>query len=148
MGGAVITFALWALYFSDDGHLDTAGFWPVFSWSYGHFLVFAAVAGIGTGLGVSIDALATPTHSDATAPHDYLAITIPVGSAVFGLWLVRDRAYLAGGRDLALVGLAIVIGVSGAGPLAPFTTCLFLLAALAWRQRWGRSAVSAPAANR
>lgn len=138
--GPVITFALWALYFSGEGHLESTGFWSVFSWSYGHFLVFVAVAGIGTGLGVGIDALDATAHGDPSATHGHLAITLPAGLAVFGLWLVRDRTHLAGARDLPLLGLAVLIALSGAGPFAPFSTCLLLLAALAWRHASVRGA--------
>ncbi|MEM9387747.1 MAG: low temperature requirement protein A [Pseudomonadota bacterium] len=145
--GPAITFALWALYFSGEGHLDTSGYWPVFSWSYGHFLVFVAVAGVGTGLGVSIDTLQAPAHGVASANLGHLAISVPAGLATFGLWLVRDRTHLAGVGDLPLVALAVLIAVSGMGPFAPFTTCALLIAALAWRQYWLRASDRTPIAR-
>ncbi|MEO0425426.1 MAG: low temperature requirement protein A, partial [Pseudomonadota bacterium] len=113
LGGCVIAFALWTLYFTGEGHLESSGFWPVFCWSYGHFLVFVAVAGIGTGLGVSIDALGAPSHGEGAIHAGHLTISVPVGLAVAGLWLVRDRAQLSASGHGLMLGLALLIAWSG-----------------------------------
>ncbi|MEO0425631.1 MAG: hypothetical protein AAF184_25075, partial [Pseudomonadota bacterium] len=83
----------------------------------------------------------------------HLTISVPVGLAVAGLWLVRDRAQLSASGHGLMLGLALLIAWSGAGPLAPFSTCLLLIATLIWRRHrvravHGESDVSQVASQR
>ena len=125
--GILITFCLWSLYFSGREHLAESGVRQVFSWSYGHFLIFTAVAGTGTGLGVSLDVLlGEAEHASATTAT--AAISVPTAVALLGLWAVRARMGLFSNEALISLALAGLVGLSGLLPGAPATTvaCLFL----------------------
>ena len=57
LGGLVLLFALWWIYFLDPaGEALSRLRSQSFLWGYGHYLLFAAVAAIGAGLEVAVDA--------------------------------------------------------------------------------------------
>lgn len=44
---AIITFSMWAMYFTDEEHLDTDELPHALLWGYGHSVLFAAGAAVG-----------------------------------------------------------------------------------------------------
>ncbi len=106
---AVVTaFALWWLYFTEDEHLDSEANARAFVWGYGHFLIFAAGAAAGAGFAVQVDVLTD--HAHLTRRTADLAVAIPVGIYLFGLWLVRDRFSLKGAaQPVLLVGAVLAL---------------------------------------
>ncbi len=47
----IIPFSLWWLYFNEEDHLTSDKTSRVFSWSYGHFFIYASGAALVQGLG-------------------------------------------------------------------------------------------------
>jgi len=57
-----ITFALFWIYFTAEDHLVSRTFSHAFTWGYGHFFIFAAIAALGAGVTAEID-LAAQSHA-------------------------------------------------------------------------------------
>jgi low temperature requirement protein LtrA len=107
IGGLVIVYAMWWLYFYRPAHdlLHHDNLRRTFIWGYGHFAVFTAAAAVGAGLSVAVD-VATH-HAKVGAFGAAMAVAIPVAIYVGALWLVHYRP--ASGLHIALGPLAIVI---------------------------------------
>ena len=90
VGGLLIVFSMWWLYFirSSEDLLDTMS--RAFAWGYGHYFIFGAVAAVGAGLAVSIDR--ATDHAVIGDLGASLAVTIPVAIFVIFLWLLQYRA--------------------------------------------------------
>jgi low temperature requirement protein LtrA len=89
-GGLMILFSTWWLYFDrpEERLVTTAR--SVFVWAYTHNLVFGAVAAIGAGLSLSIEAATGPVElSDAGVG---AAVSIPVAVAMLSLWALYVRS--------------------------------------------------------
>ncbi len=123
VSGAITTFCLWWVYFTDDEHLGRDTNDRAFVWGYGHIVVFAAGAATGAGYSVLVDVLAG--ESEATLRTGYLAVGIPIALYLFGLWFVRDRFCLVGFWKWLLPAGAVVILAVGA--LAPASLELMTL---------------------
>nr|WP_326600405.1 low temperature requirement protein A [Streptomyces sp. NBC_01803] len=121
-GGLLLVFSLWWIYFTGaDAALTSLR--AALTWGYGHYLVFAAVAAIGAGLAVAVDA--TEHHAHLTDRAAALAVAVPVvivlaavsilhrlaGTGAVGHWL-----WVAAGA-LVVLALALAtpaLGVGGA----------------------------------
>ncbi len=118
VSGLVLAFASWWLYFDHPGHLepttDTA-----FRWSYGHVVVFAALAAAGAGLQVAAEATVTPISPRVAA----LAVAVPTAGFLLGLVLImaltgtrlhdiRIWPKLAGAAAIVAVGVNASVMVS------------------------------------
>jgi len=121
-GGTALAFGLWWLYFTVPServlvrHRERA-----YAWSYGHILIFAAIAGVGVGLRTAAAYIDDGASIGATGA--ILTVALPV--LVFQLTLVaiysvllrtRDRFHLwifaAAAVVLALAVVAVAIGAS------------------------------------
>jgi low temperature requirement protein LtrA len=121
LGGLVLAFAAWWLYFDHPGHLTPS---PdvSFRWGYAHVVIFAALAAAGAGVHVATEAVAG--HGDARVAA--LAVAIPVAGFVLGLALVMtitgtplldERVWpkLAGAVAMVAIGLTAPVGAAVAG---------------------------------
>jgi len=109
---SVITFALWALYFSDEEHLSREELRHVLIWVYGHFALYAAGAATGAGFAVMVEYASHHAHvSETTAA---LSVAIPVAIYVFMLWLVRDRYRMRGPAQFLLPVSTLLVLAAGA----------------------------------
>ena len=106
---AAITFSLWALYFTNDDHLEDDAQRRALLWGYGHFVIFAAGAATGAGFAVFHDV--TTGHADISYRTASYAISIPVAVYLLALWLVRDRFCCTGWKRALLVVSALTIAV-------------------------------------
>jgi low temperature requirement protein LtrA len=114
----VLLFACWWLYFLDsdaarlEEHRERS-----FVWGYGHFFVFAALAAIGAGIEVTVEAI---SHEVAASPL-LVAYSVAIPLAVF--LAARYVLYVrVGGRHLArrelIAGeVAIVLAIPFASAL-------------------------------
>lgn len=135
LAGLTLTFGMWWIYFAvPNARLLHARPQRMLSWSYGHIVLFAAIAGTGAGLHVAAYYVEGKTHLNELAT--VLAIAVPVGLylvAVFGLF-----AYLAPGRHwlhaVLLIGsfalLALVTAMAARG--VSLTACLLVLMLVPW----------------
>jgi low temperature requirement protein LtrA len=91
LGGLLIVFAMWWLYFAKPAarFLDTNR--AAFVWSYGHYLIFASAAAVGAGLSVVIDQLTGHGELDVTAAG--AAVTVPVAVYLLTLWFLHVRPH-------------------------------------------------------
>jgi low temperature requirement protein LtrA len=136
VSGILIAFSMWWLYFSEVDQLASTEVKEVFIWGYGHFLIFAAGAAVGAGLGVAIDGVAGGGHGhDQGATVASLAIALPLALYIFGLWLVRDRLLLRAAHGGLLLLFATLIAISGFLPFAPISTAVLLVICVVVRLR-------------
>lgn len=104
---AVVTFSMWAIYFTREEHLGSDDLRRALLWGYGHFVVFAATAATGAGFAVFHDvAVGKAEIGYRTAS---FAIAVPVATYLTALWAVRDRFHLSGAGLLILPAAVIAI---------------------------------------
>ena len=136
--GAVLTFSMWWLYFTEEDHLPSMEVKRALEWGYGHFLVFAAGAAVGAGIGVVLDAAQNTTdiqHGFNTTGITGLFISIPIALYILGLWFVRDRHAIQSSHGWILLTFAGAIALSGLLPHAHVLTSVLLLVCLVVRLR-------------
>jgi low temperature requirement protein LtrA len=113
VGGLLIVFSFWWLYFERPAHEALTSFAATFIFGYGHYFVFASAAAVGAGLAVAVD---HATHhgaiSDVAAG---AALAVPVAVYLVCLWFLHGRS----DRSVAtrVVAPLVVVGVL----LTPFT---------------------------
>lgn len=132
LSALAITFAMWWLYFSQEGPLDQDRFSSSFNWSYAHAFIYAGGAATGAGFAVAIDTAAGAGHHADPLLGD-LGVAIPLAIYMAALWFVRDRKVLTGPwRHVLLVFAAAVIAAAHIGQWAlPATALLTVLAVVA-----------------
>jgi low temperature requirement protein LtrA len=110
VGGLLIVYSLWWLYFDRPAHDLLTTMRRAFVWGYGHYFVFAAAAAIGAGLGVAIDrAAAQGSIAPLTAG---LAVSVPVAVYLVCLWILLDRPEYGWVRALGPIAAIIVLAMS------------------------------------
>ncbi len=111
-GGLVLLFSLWWFYFlKDAGSGLRRRPRHAFVWGYGHLAVFGAVAALGAGLEVTVEALGheveVPDHVVA------LAVAVPVAVFLLVVWLLHapltDGFRASAAPVLAAVAAALVV---------------------------------------
>nr|WP_240897679.1 low temperature requirement protein A [Kineococcus vitellinus] len=89
VGGLLLLFCLWWLYFErPDDHLGSSRWWP-FAWSYLYLFLFASVAAVGAGLSLVIEETAHPGAVGAGTAT--LAVALPYSACLLSLWGVHVR---------------------------------------------------------
>lgn len=113
LGGLLIVFGCWWLYFEHPGQEALTSFRAAFVWGYGHYFVFGAAAAVGAGLAVGVDRAVGQSTISATAAG--AAVAVPVAVFLLCLWFLHARPHDPGlTRALGpLVALAVL--------LTPFT---------------------------
>jgi low temperature requirement protein LtrA len=89
VGGLLIVYSMWWMYFDRPAHDLLTNFRRAMAWGYGHYVVFAAVAAVGAGLGVVVDQLTH--HSEITPTAAGFAVTIPAVTYLLCLWGLHHR---------------------------------------------------------
>lgn len=117
LGGLVIAFAAWWLYFDHPGHLTPT---PdrAFQWGYVHAVVFVSLAALGAGIHVAAQAMASPSDGEhgehISGRVAAMAVAVPVAGFLVGLVGVMavNRTAL-GNRRLwpKVVGAGVVLAV-------------------------------------
>ncbi|MDQ0792258.1 low temperature requirement protein A [Streptomyces sp. B1I3] len=113
VGGLLLVFALWWLYFTgSEAELTTLR--TALAWGYGHYAVYAALAAIGAGLETALDA--TEHHGHLSTRGAGLAVAVPVAIALLTLAaLHRLTATGTVGHALVVVAGATVVLALGFG---------------------------------
>ena len=133
LGGLVILFSMWWIYFEHPAQDTLVSSRAAFAWGYGHFVVFASIAAVGVGIAITADHAAGHTHLSRAATG--YALAVPVATYVCSVWLVQVRKSgdrRARGWHTAVVALLILLA-----PLLPKGGVLAigaLVAALAFVQ--------------
>jgi low temperature requirement protein LtrA len=91
IAGSLLTlFGMWWIYFEEDAaDLLEGNPGLSFLWGYGHLVIFAAVAAVGAGLGVAVDALAG--HSSLPEWAQTAPVAVPVALFLLSVWLLQIR---------------------------------------------------------
>jgi low temperature requirement protein LtrA len=110
VGGLLIVYSLWWLYFDRPAHDLLTTMRRAFVWGYGHYFVFAAAAAIGAGLGVAVEGAGS---RDAVTPLTAgLSVTVPVAVYLVCLWTLLDRPDYGWMRALGPVSAIVVMAVT------------------------------------
>ena len=89
VGGLLIVFSMWWLYFDRPAYDLLTSLRRAFLWGYGHFAVFAAAAAVGAGLAVAVDHATRPTEIGTYGAG--AAVAVPVAIYLLGLWALHVR---------------------------------------------------------
>jgi low temperature requirement protein LtrA len=130
VGGLVLAFAIWWLYFDHPGHLAPTPH-QAFRWGYGHVVIFLALAATGAGISVAAEAVVGGVGQHVGA----LAVAIPAAGYLLGLVLVMA---LTGTSLLSLhvypkwcAAIVLVVIGSVAPAAATVVVCAAVMAGLA-----------------
>ena len=112
VGGLLIAYSMWWMYFDRPAHDLLVGLRSSITWGYGHYAIFAAVAAVGAGLAVSVDQATHHAAISATAAG--ASVAIPVAVFMLALSLLHDHAEYGRTRVPGPIAAAFVL-------LTPFT---------------------------
>ncbi|MFJ8542789.1 low temperature requirement protein A [Streptomyces sp. NPDC093586] len=131
VGGLLIVFAAWWIYFvvPIHGHLRTSR--QAFVWGYGHYLVFASAAAIGAGLEVAVEQAVGKAHISTLAAS--AAVTLPTALYLLTVWLLHARHSKVGAAQQLVLPVAalLVIGCTFLGDVAVLAAGIVLTLAVA-----------------
>ncbi|WP_338485135.1 low temperature requirement protein A [Streptomyces sp. SCSIO 75703] len=130
VGGLLIVFAAWWIYFGVPVHGRLRSSREAFLWGYGHYLVFASAAAIGAGLEVAVDHAVGKGHvSDLAAS---AAVTLPTALYLLTVWVLHSRHFKAGISQQVVLPLAalLVICCTFLGDLAVLAAGIVLAVAV------------------
>jgi len=106
VGGLLVVFSFWWLYFERHDH-ELTSLGVAFLWGYGHYFVFASAAAVGAGLSVAVDRASHRTEiSDVAAG---AAVALPVALFLVSLWFLHARREGTSARTIALLVTAAVL---------------------------------------
>jgi low temperature requirement protein LtrA len=117
VGGLLIVYVMWWVYFDWPAHDLLTSFPRAVLWGYGHYLVFASAAAVGAGLSVAV-AQATHETSISAVAAGY-AVAWPVVVFLISLWFLHDRPEYRRTRAFAPVVAALVLVTPLTGQAVP-----------------------------
>ncbi len=126
IGGLLIVYAMWWIYFDRPVHDLLTSLRRGIIWGYGHYLVFAAAAAEGAGLAVAVDQ--ATNHAKISAVAAGTAVAIPVAVYLLCLWFLHDRPEYRRSRLLGPLAAVLVLLTPFTGHAVPLTGAI--LAAL------------------
>ncbi len=117
VAGLILLFALWWLYFLEPAgeglaaHRDRS-----YLWGYGHYFIFAALAALGAGLEVAVEA--TGHHLENVSPVALgYGVAVPVAVFLMLLWAVHApivaRPVIRPAATLGATALILVLPLAG-----------------------------------
>lgn len=143
LGGLLIVFSAWWVYFAHEiGDLLERRLSP-FLWGYGHYVVFASAASIGAGM--EVGAARTAGHDPVSARLAAASVTVPTAVFYLAVWVLQAR-YFKHGRAQALMPTtaAAVLVCTWAGGYAVILAGLLCAASLFAGMAWTRGADQTP----
>ncbi|MFE9427659.1 low temperature requirement protein A [Kitasatospora sp. NPDC006697] len=130
VGGLLVCFAAWWIYFATPIHQHLRGNRQAFLWGYGHYLVFGSAAAIGAGLEVAVEHAVGKAHLSAAA--SAASVTVPTALYLATVWLLHSRHSKTGAAQWVLPGTAVlVLACTALGDAGVLTAGLLLAAAVA-----------------
>jgi len=107
IGGLLMVFSMWWLYFDLPAHGLLTSLRTAFIWSYGHLLVFASAAAVGAGLAVVVDY--TTHHSEIGPVGAGAAIAIPAALYLLSLWVLHERPRATSLAEASLAPVTVLL---------------------------------------
>jgi len=130
VGGLLIFFSLWWIYFDRPAHKFLVSNREGFVWGYGHFLIFASAAAIGAALGVSVDVLTG--HARVSPWAAGLSVAVPVAVFLLCVYQLAVRPLEKGLlHTTAFFGAAILVLLAAASAWAVLLIGFILTALVA-----------------
>jgi len=117
VGGVLITFCAWWLYFSREDADVLTGNDVGFVWGFGHYVIFGSVAAFGAGLAARVEFY--EHHADVSDIVSSAFVTGPVAAFLAASWFICIRLHDASARTLAPFAVAILAAL--ALTWAPYT---------------------------
>ena len=108
LGGLLVVYAMWWLYFSETEHKAfDGGMFTGFLWGYGHLIIFGACAAIGAGLAVGVDFVTDHTEISRTLAN--ASISVPAAIFIMALWVVHEQFHNRGKMSQWLYPITAVL---------------------------------------
>ncbi|MEU7030719.1 low temperature requirement protein A [Streptomyces sp. NPDC046275] len=115
IGGLLLVFALWWIYFTgSDAGLTTLR--TALVWGYGHYVVFAALAAIGAGLEAALDAAEHPGHLSTRGAGLAVAVPVVIALLILGALHRATRTGAVGHALLVAAGALVVLALGFSAP--------------------------------
>ena len=89
VGGLLIVFSMWWVYFDRPVHDLLTSMRKAIVWGYGHYVIFGAAAAVGAGLAAAADQ--ATHHSTLSATTAGAAVAVPVAIYLLCLWVLHYR---------------------------------------------------------
>ena len=123
VGGLLIVFSMWWLYFKrDHAGLFEGTIGSIFLTGYGHYLVFASVAATGAGLAAAVDHVQGEAHTSSRVVGLALA-----GAVTVYVWCLTAMHSRAGAPAVERrVGVAVGVAALAVAALAPLVAVTVL----------------------
>jgi low temperature requirement protein LtrA len=128
IGGLLIVYSLWWLYFYRPVHGLLTSLRRAFVWGYGHYFVFGSVAAVGAGLAVAIDQ--TTDHAAVSRLVAGFAVAVPTAVYVVSVWVLHAMPGEWKDRWFGPVAALLILLTPLTGQAIPLTA-LILVAMLA-----------------
>lgn len=94
VGGLLLVFAAWWIYFVVPAHDRLVSSREGFLWGYGHYVIFASAAAVGAGLEIAVEQAVGEAHISTLAAS--AAVTIPSAIFLLSVWLLHARYFKIG----------------------------------------------------
>jgi low temperature requirement protein LtrA len=108
VGGLLIVFSAWWIYFAVPIHGHLRSNKQAFLWGYGHYLIFASAAAIGAGLEVAVEQAVGKAHISTLAAS--AAVTLPTALYLLTVWALHSRHFKVGiAQQLVLPTTALLV---------------------------------------
>ncbi|MEU3428462.1 low temperature requirement protein A [Streptomyces gardneri] len=110
VGGLLLVFAAWWIYFVVPAHDRLTSSRQGFLWGYGHYVIFSSAAAVGAGLEIAVEQAVGEVHISTLAAS--AAVTIPSAVFLFSVWLLHARYFKIGIAQqlvLPVASLAILL---------------------------------------
>ncbi|HEX9922764.1 MAG TPA: low temperature requirement protein A, partial [Anaerolineae bacterium] len=107
VGGLLIIFSMWWIYF--DWPMDDllSSLRKAFIWGYGHFLIFASAAAVGAGLAVGVDQALH--HTELGPIGAGAAVAVPVAVYLIVLWVLHVATRATSRLQQVLIPAVIIL---------------------------------------
>jgi low temperature requirement protein LtrA len=129
VGGLLIAFSMWWLYFDRPVHDLLTSFRKAMVWGYGHYLVFASAAGVGAGLAAAVDEVTH--HGNAAVTSAGMAVALSAAVYLLSLWFLHDRPEYRRTRMVGPIAAVLVLLAPLSGSAAVPVIGLILAAVVA-----------------
>ncbi|PRH79268.1 hypothetical protein C6N75_10355 [Streptomyces solincola] len=94
VGGLLLVFAAWWVYFVVPAHRRLLSNRQAFLWGYGHYGILGAAAAIGAGIEITVEQATGKAHLSATAAA--AAVTLPAALYLLLVWGLHARYFKTG----------------------------------------------------
>ncbi len=119
VGGLLIVYSMWWVYFDRPVHDLLTSLRKAIVWGYGHYFVYASAAAAGAGLAVAIDQASH--HAKVSPVVAGFAVTIPVAVYLQCLWVLHYRPEHRQTRLLGPIAVALILLTPFTGYAVPLT---------------------------